>query len=116
MVNDPYTLIVALDNEEEACGSLYIDDTRTHNYKNGDFLYSTFSMLDDKLAYKLSNYIEIQNLVEKVMIVGAKKTPNSVQFESSQENIQAEFEVEGNVVVVKLPQIRVNQEWVLAFN
>src|SRR5439155_3670 len=37
MVNDPYTLVVALDGSGAANGLLYIDDGRSFDYKKGHY-------------------------------------------------------------------------------
>ncbi|KAI3523968.1 hypothetical protein L1887_02522 [Cichorium endivia] len=35
MENDPYTLVISLDNSGEAEGELYIDDGKSYEFKNG---------------------------------------------------------------------------------
>ena len=42
MVNDPYTLIVALDMNASAKGTLYIDDGESFDYKSGKYIYIEF--------------------------------------------------------------------------
>lgn len=42
-------LIVALDNEKHADGSLFIDDGETFNFESGDFAYRNFVCKDGKI-------------------------------------------------------------------
>jgi hypothetical protein len=39
MVNDPYTLVVALDEQGKALGDLYIDDGRSFAFTQGHYLH-----------------------------------------------------------------------------
>jgi len=42
MKHDPYTLLIALDEKNEAKGQFYVDDGQTFDYKRGFFIYRTF--------------------------------------------------------------------------
>ncbi|PLW22299.1 hypothetical protein PCASD_15310 [Puccinia coronata f. sp. avenae] len=44
MWKDPITLVVALDNEGQATGTLYLDDGESFNHERGQFLYKRFSI------------------------------------------------------------------------
>jgi len=70
---DPYTFIVALDENGEATGSLYIDDTKTHNYQQGEFMNAEIKLKDGKLQYEVTNSLQVDNTVERVVFVGIKK-------------------------------------------
>lgn len=45
MVEDPYTLFVALNHAGHADGEVYIDDTATHDYKQNQFAKAKFEYL-----------------------------------------------------------------------
>jgi len=70
---DPYTFIIALDENEEATGSLYIDDTKTHNYQQGEFLNAEIKLKEQKLQYEVTNSLQIDNTVERIVFAGIKK-------------------------------------------
>lgn len=55
MLNDPYTLIIALDEYERAFGKLYIDDTQSFRYQNGEFIYADLSYQCKEIRYELKN-------------------------------------------------------------
>ncbi|CAG8644407.1 22835_t:CDS:2 [Dentiscutata erythropus] len=47
---DPFTLVIALNENGEATGSLYLDDGETYNYEKGYFVYRQFKFSGGKLA------------------------------------------------------------------
>lgn len=50
MHDDPYTLIVALDSQKQAKGTLYIDDEKSYEYRQGKYLYLEFEFKDNVLS------------------------------------------------------------------
>jgi len=113
---DPYTFIIALDENEEATGSLYIDDTKTHNYQQGEFLNAEIKLKEQKLQYEVTNSLQIDNTVERIVFAGIKKSPEHVLIENRHGISEADFVVEDNVLVVKLVNVQVNEDWVLTIN
>jgi len=113
---DPYTFIVALDENEEATGSLYIDDTKSHSYQQGEFLNAEIKLKEQKLQYEVTNSLQVDNTIEKIVFVGIKKSPEHVLIETRNGITPADFIVEDNVLVVKLADVPVNQDWVLTIN
>lgn len=47
---DPYTLYVFLDDNNEARGTLYADDTASFNYQNKEYLYYEFTYTNNNLS------------------------------------------------------------------
>ncbi|KAF3336798.1 putative glucan 1,3-alpha-glucosidase [Carex littledalei] len=52
MVNDPYTLVIALNSSKSAEGELYIDDGKSFEYEEGAFMHRQFVFSDNKLVYE----------------------------------------------------------------
>lgn len=52
MHDDPYTLIVCLDKNGEAKGTLYMDDEKSYEYRQGKYLYVEFIYKDNVLSSK----------------------------------------------------------------
>lgn len=52
MHDDPYTLIVAVDKNKKAKGTLYIDDEKSFEYRKGQYLYLEFEFTDNVLSSK----------------------------------------------------------------
>lgn len=49
MVNDPYTLLVALNSDLEASGDFYADDGHSYGYKNGEYVWKKISFKNQGL-------------------------------------------------------------------
>jgi alpha 1,3-glucosidase len=85
---DPFTLVVVLDKDGNASGTLYIDDGETFDYQSGAFIHRQFSFdgarqiltssnLDTSApSSKAQKYIKSMEKVkvEKIIIVGAPKS------------------------------------------
>lgn len=52
MTHDPVTLMVALDKELSARGTLYLDDEKTYDYRNGKYTYLNLEFKDNVLTAK----------------------------------------------------------------
>lgn len=50
MQDDPFTLIVAVDKNKHAKGTLYIDDEKSYDYRQGKYLYLEFEFKDNVLS------------------------------------------------------------------
>ncbi|KAI8912480.1 glycosyl hydrolases family 31-domain-containing protein [Gorgonomyces haynaldii] len=86
--NDPYTLLVALDKNEEAAGTLYVDDGKTFDYKQGKYLFEQFEFkgkvlraFDSRIpefGEKRPDLKQFANRVERIVITGLSKEPKSI--------------------------------------
>lgn len=116
MKYDPYTLVIALDANEEAAGSLYVDDGETFSYKNSDdYLYLTFEFKNDSLSSKVvgGSYSGFNNKFEKLLITGYEsKHVSSVTVGGEALN----FEQKDGVVLIKNPKLFINDEFKLQIN
>ncbi|KAH7071240.1 glycosyl hydrolases family 31-domain-containing protein [Paraphoma chrysanthemicola] len=87
MKYDPFTLVVVLDKDGNASGTLYLDDGETFDYQQGAFIHRRFDF-DSKReiltsanvdisspSSKTQKYIKLMEKVrvEKIIIVGAPK-------------------------------------------
>ncbi|CAI6307705.1 unnamed protein product [Periconia digitata] len=141
---DPFTLVVALDKDGSASGTLYLDDGETFDYQQGAFIHRRFSF-DGKRAIltssnldnssrsaKLDAYLKTMDKVrvEKVIIVGAPKAWKgkdtvTVMEEGAKESarkksVVAEFhEGKGkaaNWLVVRDPKVGISKGWKIDFS
>ncbi|KAL9099391.1 MAG: hypothetical protein Q9163_005102 [Psora crenata] len=84
---DPYTLVVVLDKDGKASGSLYIDDGETFDYQSGAFIHRRFEFSSGQLSSsevpnpQASTKVARQYLksmggvrVEKITVVNAPNT------------------------------------------
>lgn len=71
MMNDPFTLVIALDDARNANGSLYIDDGHSFDYQDGAFHLKELSFSKMRLLLRTMNSdpLPITNEVERIVIV-----------------------------------------------
>ncbi|XP_058070690.1 probable glucan 1,3-alpha-glucosidase [Magnolia sinica] len=50
MVNDPYTLVIALNSSQAAEGELYVDDGKSYDFEHGAYIHRRFLFSDGKLT------------------------------------------------------------------
>jgi mannosyl-oligosaccharide alpha-1,3-glucosidase len=78
MKDGPITLIAALDENHKATGTLFIDDEKSFEYRNGKYLYLkfdyNFETITSKFIDKSANY-SAGNLLERIVVTGAPYIP-----------------------------------------
>lgn len=120
MRNDPFTLIVCLDQNEKATGTLYVDDEQSFAYRQGQYLYHRFVYADGRLrAEKLdagkSNYDTVGK-IKKIVVVGMAILPKKAEKLVGSAETALEFSVSGNVVTVDNIDINVKDTWTVTFS
>eukprot|EP01123_Difflugia_compressa_P011360 TRINITY_DN4504_c0_g1_i2.p1 TRINITY_DN4504_c0_g1~~TRINITY_DN4504_c0_g1_i2.p1 ORF type:complete len:736 (+),score=138.13 TRINITY_DN4504_c0_g1_i2:834-3041(+) len=126
MVNDPLTLVVALDSNKLASGELYVDDGDSYDFKLGKYIYRQFSYREESSVGVLSSSSLsssssslFPNKIEKLILVGAQRQPSSVVVVDSQgtSTLLFQYDTAKRVVVVKNPGINIDStKWEIKFN
>lgn len=139
MANDPYTLLVALDQHGYATGALYEDDGITTAHKNGAFIHRQFVFENNTLR----SFARMEgagraiytssNTIERIVIMGMDTLPKQVlQYLEAPEGRGAALEVElgpvsppsldlapaanlARAVVIRKPDLPLASNWVLHF-
>merc|ERR1711990_202551 len=122
MINDPYTLVVALDSKQEASGLLYMDDERTFNYKKGlyrrrllAFTGSTLSSTASKES-GMSKDFQPNNKVERVVVVGIATKPTSVVATDAQgksTDLTFKYDMSSKTLTIRKPDLLMAQDWAI---
>ncbi|KAJ5197511.1 hypothetical protein N7449_007990 [Penicillium cf. viridicatum] len=133
---DPYTLVITLDKNSEAEGTLYVDDGETFDYERGAYIHRRFNYRESVLSSedigtkgpKTAEYLKTMAgvTVERVVVVDPPagwKTKNSVTViedgAKSASTASLEFyEQEGgkaSYVVVKNPNVGIGKAWRIEF-
>ncbi|KTW29775.1 hypothetical protein T552_04095 [Pneumocystis carinii B80] len=76
MMNDPFTVIVALNNKGNAKGSLYLDDGVSFDNYDGFYIYKEFIFSSDNLtfvSYNLNNSKNSQEYSKKIKNIRIEK-------------------------------------------
>ncbi|KAJ5803861.1 CAZyme family GH31 [Penicillium psychrosexuale] len=133
---DPYTLLITLDKNGEAEGSLYVDDGETFDYERGAYIHRRFNYRDSVLSSedigtngpKTAEYLKTMTgvTVERVVIVDPPaewKAKNivSVIEDGAKSGSTASLEFyeqeagKASYVVVKKPNVGIGKAWRIEF-
>jgi alpha 1,3-glucosidase len=133
---DPYTLVITLDKNSEAQGSLYVDDGETFDYERGAYIHRRFNYRESVLSSsdigtkgpKTAEYLKTMTgvTVERVVVIDppvewkAKDTVVVIEDGAkSASTASLEFyEQEGgkaSYVVVKKPNVGIGKNWRIEF-
>jgi len=116
---DPYTLIVALDQNGNAEGELYEDDGETFNFNQGHYIHKVIKYNKNVLS-SINKFEATQNQftdkydveIELIKIVGLKSAPHKITCENGN-NVR--FEVINGVVHINQPKLLIRDNWNLVF-
>ncbi|ETN44530.1 uncharacterized protein HMPREF1541_10200 [Cyphellophora europaea CBS 101466] len=128
---DPYTLVLVLDKQGEAEGTLYVDDGETFEYQQGAYIHRRFKLTDGKLSSedigtkgaKTAAYLKTMRdvRVEKIIVVNAPSSWESKAEVPVSGGAAAELiyhAAEGKKAawaVVRNPGVGVGTDWVVDF-
>jgi len=116
MTNDPYTLVVCLDENEKAVGTLYMDDEKSYEYKNGFYNYIVYEFIRGNLTNRFIDQarFKTKSWIEKVVILGLKTMPYSakIKFEHNTKNL--EIIRENDAVIIRRPGVNMLENFVIS--
>ncbi|CAL9736874.1 glucosidase 2 subunit alpha [Monosporozyma servazzii] len=125
MARDPYTFIIAPDFNDEAQGSLYVDDGKSFEYENGQYLETSFKLSNGIISNKPS-HLPITNdisdivgnaLVETIIIPTSESNhinvKELVKVKQGLKEWNISVEHEANTIVIKNPLVHVDKEWTI---
>lgn len=115
MKNDPYTLVIGLNNKGSASGQLYIDDYESFKYLDDNYMVleveSTNKQISSEIIKGGSEFIEsVPNHIEKIIVLNHKGV-NSITIKQGDSKVIGEFEYEGNNMIIKRPNVKINSGW-----
>lgn len=134
---DPYTLVIVLDKNGEAEGSLYVDDGETFDFESGAYIHRRFTFSGSTLSSenigsggkKTAEYLKTmaEVRVEKLVVVGApnewrEKSSVTVTEDGSQSEAQAALhwyaaqDGKGAYAIVKDPGVGIGNGWNINFS
>ncbi|KAJ3286070.1 hypothetical protein HK104_009189 [Borealophlyctis nickersoniae] len=132
MTKDPYTLLVALDDNGSATGKLYTDDGKSFEHQKGAYILTNLTFADNRLTaepVRLSNIAkgkalssaqieELGSRVERVMVVGLQTAPKSVKVAGGSElTFWSEKTAGGGYkITVKDPKVWIGKSWEIVFS
>lgn len=118
MKNDPYSLIVALGEDGNASGDLYIDDGESVHHQNGELLYTKleYSRAEDADTLKLKvveGSLQFENTINRITILGNTRTPKTIEAVQEDKSLSIDFEInkERGEIVLRKPDMLVSKDW-----
>ncbi|XP_057316342.1 neutral alpha-glucosidase AB-like isoform X2 [Hydractinia symbiolongicarpus] len=106
MVNDPYTIVIALNHEGKAEGELYIDDEHSLDYKNGEYISSKISMSGLTITkWDTHSKFSTKSWVERIIVVGLKTRPSycTIMLDNDMKSLEFTYDAEKQLLVIKKP-------------
>jgi len=120
MTNDPVSLYVAVDKDNRAKGTLFIDDETSYDYRESKYLYLAFDFNSDTLT---SSHIdqgadfETECKLDKVVFAGVEKLPSYVTVRTSDGESRLEIvEFTQNYFVIDNPNVSLRREFTIILN
>lgn len=119
MLNDPVTLVVALDDKFEASGKLYLDDEQTFAHEvDGAFAQAVLSITPKSMKSTLpvQKFVSLA-WVERIEIYGfqsAANVPKTMRLRDGQ-TLEFSYDSALDRVVVRKPGMLVTAEWEILF-
>ncbi|XP_055915386.1 neutral alpha-glucosidase AB-like [Eupeodes corollae] len=118
MKDDPYTLVVCLNKDGYANGTLYIDDEKSYDYRHGKFIYAKFEFSGNTLKSSFASKPDYmtKSTLERIIIAGLAKTPKSatLHFENQTQQLQvATFE---KAISISKPGVNIAKEFTIILN
>jgi alpha 1,3-glucosidase len=120
MANDPFTLLIALDNKESATGELYFDDSISYGYRNNkEFVHRVFKWSDNKLTSRSmdpESKFDTEAWLERVIIYGIQTEPKSIKIEYSNKQsakLEFTFDPNGATLLIRKPGVKINIDFTI---
>lgn len=107
---DPYTLYIALDENETASGKLHIDDEDSFAYQKGDYT----DLLLTATATSISNSVQVSrykspSTVERILLAGLNKTPKRIAIQGGEELDFAQQRKD--LIIIRKPDLIMTENW-----
>lgn len=129
MINDPYTLYVALNNELKAKGVLYMDDETTFDHeRRNEFGVATFTS-DLGSSIIIQNSVELGDesalqhtkdirMIERIVVMGATK-PKEIALthatSSTSTPIEFQYDEKSKLLIIRKPEVSALEQWSITF-
>lgn len=120
MQNDPFTLVVALDQSGSASGTVYIDDGKSFDYRTGSFIYASVRFHGSKMEYKMEQKpgYETKSFLERVVIMGVDKDLGVATLKTAsgeRVTLATKYDAQAKLLVLRKPGVNMGNEWEITF-
>lgn len=118
MLNDPYTLVICLDRQGNAAGTLYLDDEKSYAYRDGQLIYVNFEFDDNQLTNRFIGKpkYKSESWIERIVIAGLDRVPTSATILVNGASQQLEVDHRDSAITIRKPGIKMNVDFSLKLN
>lgn len=123
---DPYTLFIALDANQKASGTLYMDDEETFaHFTKDEYAEANFSADFSSTAATISNSASLgdgwtdkaldmstDRAIERIVIMGVNSEPKSIAQDGDE--VYFHYDAEVRVLVLRKPYVSALLDWELS--
>lgn len=118
MARDPYTLVVALNNENRAIGTLYTDDGNSFDFQKGVYVSRAFRFSKDTLSSQilLPGTGQTATTIERVKIFGAPQYTKAEITTHDGQKRSLEVMQGGGALIIRKPDAFVDKDWTISLS
>ncbi|XP_034119570.1 neutral alpha-glucosidase AB [Drosophila albomicans] len=118
MLNDPYTLVICLDRQGKADGTLYLDDEKSYAYRDGQYIYVNYEFANNQLTNRFIGKPKYKSdaWIERIVIAGLNRVPSSATITVNGVAQQLEVEQRDAAVYIRKPSIKMDVDFALKLN
>lgn len=122
MRNESLTLVVCLDSNQEAVGSLFMDDEQSFKYRQNEFFYKSIKFFNQSLSMFNRNakaVFESDVEISRVIIAGLTDLPKSatlIEADDRQTKIDFQIERDNDLLIIEKLKIKVTDMWTIQLN
>ncbi|XP_063237643.1 neutral alpha-glucosidase AB [Bacillus rossius redtenbacheri] len=118
-LDDPFTLVVAVDRNNSASGTLYIDDGESFEYRKGKHLYLSFVFDGKKLTSRSldAGQLPSRTWLERVVVLGWSSGAASALVESrsvGRVTVETTYDQASQTLTVRKPGVSMAEEWTVS--
>ncbi|CAB3397715.1 unnamed protein product [Caenorhabditis bovis] len=120
MKDDPLTLFVALDSDGNAKGEVYLDDGKTHSYRNDEFVRANFTFVTTSptTASIVGEHVDgkyaAKNWIERIVVRGIESSPKSVEITRISdpfEPLEYSYNRDNKVLIIRKPEVLITNSY-----
>ncbi|EXB31245.1 Neutral alpha-glucosidase AB [Morus notabilis] len=127
MVNDPYTLVIALNSSQKAEGEVYIDDGKSFAFTQGAYIHRRFVYADGKLtslnvapAALGGAQFSSECVIERIIVLGHSGVPKRALIEPEEKTAEIELGpldlklgLGSDFITIRKPNLPVAGDWTI---
>ncbi|KAK9096126.1 hypothetical protein Sjap_021623 [Stephania japonica] len=126
MVNDPYTLVIALDSSLEAEGELYVDDGKSFEFGQGAYIHRRFSFKNGQVtstniaAPSSGKTFSSNCIIDRIILLGLPSGSKSALVEPGSHKLNIESgplnlhaRSSSKALTIRQPNVRIADDWTI---